>query len=64
MKELRDKKAEPVRSATTFRRPDHPAYSVPVPEQSYRELYDLAPVSFLTLDKRGVISGLNEAAAP
>jgi len=63
MKELHDRKAEPVRSATTFRRPDQPAYSVQLSEQSYRELYDLAPVSFLTLDKRGLISGLNKAAA-
>src|SRR2546422_358918 len=29
----------------------------------YKELYDLVPVSFVTLDKRGVILALNERAA-
>src|SRR5437870_9699558 len=29
----------------------------------YEELYDLAPVGFVTLDKRGLISGLNERTA-
>src|SRR5437879_4697629 len=31
--------------------------------QRYEELYDFAPISFLTLDKRGMIVRLNETAA-
>src|SRR2546421_8644066 len=45
---------------TTISRPGE---SAEVDPRRYEELYDLAPVGFFTLDRRGNILGLNKTAA-